>query len=77
MSGLEYFLLFTLVAVYITCVVTVCYLTFIKGYWLLGLLGFLLPIVWLIGAVLPPKPGSRYEVREARRNELMIERMTR
>ena len=53
------------------------YLTFLKGYWLLGLLGFLLPILWLIGAVLPAKHGSRYEIRAARRTELMMEQMTR
>jgi hypothetical protein len=77
MSGLEFVLVMTLGIVYIACIVTVCYLTFLKGYWVLGLIGFLLPILWLIGAVLPAKAGSRYEVREARKNELMIERMTR
>jgi len=70
-------MLMTLGIVYITCIITVCYYTFLKGYWLLGLLGFLLPILWLIGAILPAKHGSRYEVREARRNELMLEQMTR
>jgi len=77
MTGLEYFLVITLGVVYITCLFTVCYLTFIKGYWVLGLIGLFLPIVWLIGAVLPAKRGSRYEVREARKTELMIEQMTR
>ena len=29
-----------------------------KGYRLLGWVGIFFPILWLIGAVLPPKPGS-------------------
>lgn len=27
--------------------------TFRRGHWILGLTGFLFPILWLIGAVLP------------------------
>ena len=30
-------------------------MTFRKGHWVLGLIGFILPILWLIGAVLPDK----------------------
>jgi len=77
MTGLEWFLMLTLGIVYITCLVTVCYYTFIKGYVLLGILGFFMPLLWLIGAVLPAKHGSRFEVQQARRNELMIQEMTR
>jgi hypothetical protein len=53
--------LFTL---YICLLFTVCSLTFSKGYTLLGIF---FPILWLIGAILPEKEGSRYALAEARR----------
>jgi hypothetical protein len=54
-------------AMYIVCIFTVCLLTFQKGHTILGILGIFLPLLWLIGAVLPAKPGSRYEqAQEAR-----------
>lgn len=49
---------------YIMCLFTVCALTFKKGYTVLGIVGIFLPFLWLIGAVLPAKPGSRYEVAQ-------------
>jgi hypothetical protein len=49
---------------YITCLFTVCGLTFQKGYTFLGIAGIFLPFLWLIGAVLPAKPGSRFEVAQ-------------
>jgi hypothetical protein len=57
MSGLEWVLGFALAVLYIACVFTVCLITFRKGHMVLGILGIFLPILWLIGAVLPPKPG--------------------
>jgi hypothetical protein len=54
-------LFFTL---YIVCLFTVCLLTFRKGYILLGILGIFLPFLWLIGAILPAKRGSAYEVQQ-------------
>jgi hypothetical protein len=77
MTGLEWFLAMTLTVVYISLIVTVCYMTFQKGYWLLGIFGFFLPLLWLVGAVLPAKRGSSYEVREARRMEMQMDQMTR
>jgi hypothetical protein len=47
-------------AMYIVCIFTVCMMTFQKGHTLLGILGIFLPFLWLIGAVLPAKPGSRF-----------------
>jgi hypothetical protein len=32
----------------------VAIMTFRKGHWVLGLIGFIFPILWLIGAILPP-----------------------
>jgi len=54
MSFLEWFLLVFLAAIYITCLFTVVAVAFRNGHWLLGILGFIFPIFWLIGAVLPP-----------------------
>jgi hypothetical protein len=55
----------TLFAIYITCVFTVCSLTFQKGYRLLGWLGIFFPFLWLIGAVMPAKPGSQFARKQA------------
>jgi hypothetical protein len=46
---------------------TVCFLTFRKGHILLGILGIFLPFLWLIGAILPARPGSSYQREEAAR----------
>jgi hypothetical protein len=54
-------------AMYVVCIFTVCLMTFRKGHVLLGILGIFFPFLWLIGAVLPAKPGSRYDVAEQAR----------
>jgi hypothetical protein len=41
---------------YLVLVATLAVMTFRKGHWVLGLIGFIFPILWLIGAILP----SRY-----------------
>jgi hypothetical protein len=61
MSGLDWFLSFTLAIIYIALVFTVAIVTFRKGHWAFGLIGFFIPILWLIGAILPAKPGSSYQ----------------
>ncbi len=60
MSGLDWFFSFTLGILYIALLFTVCVLTFRKGHWVLGIIGIFIPILWLIGAVLPAKRGSSY-----------------
>ena len=50
---------------YIVCLFTVCAMTFAKGRTVLGLAGIFLPFLWLIGAVLPAKPGSRFAAQAA------------
>jgi hypothetical protein len=50
--------------VYIFCIFTVCMLTFQKGHTLLGIVGIFLPFLWLIGAILPAKPGSRFDIAQ-------------
>jgi hypothetical protein len=66
MTGLEWVLWITLGTFYLVCLFTVCAVTFRKGHVALGIIGIFLPFLWLIGAVLPPRPGSSYELQEAR-----------
>ena len=49
-SGLDpfRFLLFTLAV-----------LSFRKGHWVLGLIGFIFPVLWVIGAILPDRRRRR------------------
>ena len=44
---------------YLVLVLTIALLTFRKGHWVLGLLGFVFPILWLIGAILPSRWAYR------------------
>jgi len=67
MTGLEWILWIILATFYIGRVFTVCMITFKKGHTLLGILGIFLPLLWLIGAMLPPKPGSTYQAMEQAR----------
>ncbi len=57
-------LYFVLIAFYITCLFTVCRLTFQKGHKLLGIVGIFFPFLWLAGAILPAKPGSPFEIAQ-------------
>lgn len=56
-----------LLALYIFFLFTVCRLTFAKGHSVLGILGIFVPFLWLIGAVLPARPGSPFDRAEAAR----------
>jgi hypothetical protein len=75
-TPMEEFLGFCLMILYISCLFTVCLLTFKKGHTLLGILGIFLPLLWLIGACLPAKEGSRAWVEEGMRRQADIQRMT-
>ena len=44
---------------YLVLVFTVALLSFRKGPWVLGLFGFVFPILWLIGAILPARRAYR------------------
>ena len=63
--------------VYIFCLFTVCALTFQKGRTWLGIIGIFIPFLWLIGAILPAKPGSRYDIAQQMRYRSAYEQMTR
>jgi len=56
MSGWGWFLL---AAIYLVLLFTLAVMTFRKGHWVLGIIGFFLPVLWLIGAVLPGRRYSR------------------
>ena len=62
MSVLEWVLIACLAFIYIWLVVTVAVVTFRKGHIVLGIFGIFLPFLWLIGAILPARSGSSYEV---------------
>lgn len=76
MTGLEWIFATTLFVLYFFLLFTVCFLTFQKGYVLLGIIGIFIPFLWLIGAILPPKQGSRYEMQQAMRYQSQMQRMT-
>jgi hypothetical protein len=77
MTTLDWILSVTFFMLYFFMIFTVCFLTFQKGHWVLGIVGIFLPILWLIGAILPAKRGSRYEVQQAMRDQAQIAEMTR
>lgn len=77
MSVLDWVLSITLLSIYIACLFTVLRLTFQKGYRVLGWLGIIFPILWLIGAVLPAKEGSQFAIEQAMARQQQVERMTR
>jgi hypothetical protein len=52
-------------------------LTFRKGHTVLGILGIFVPFLWLIGAILPAKQGSRYWVDEGIRRQETMDELTR
>ena len=76
MSGLDWILASSLFILYFFLLFTVCFMTFQKGYILLGILGIFVPFLWLIGAILPAKRGSRYEVQQAMRYQSQLGDMT-
>jgi len=49
-----------LAVIYLVLLFTLAVMTFRKGHWVLGLIGFIFPLLWLIGAVLPDKRRRRH-----------------
>jgi hypothetical protein len=56
MSGWGWFLL---AIIYLVLLFTLAVMTFRKGHWVLGIIGFFFPVLWLIGAILPGRRYSR------------------
>jgi hypothetical protein len=77
MSGLEYIFLTIIFILYLCLLFSICMTTFKKGHTALGIIGIFLPILWVVGALLPAKRGSRYEVEQDIRTQAMIDQMTR
>ena len=77
MTILEWILASSLFVLYIVLLFTVCMFTFQKGYTVWGILGIVLPFIWLICALLPAKEGSPYQRKEAMRWQAQMEQMTR
>jgi hypothetical protein len=44
-----------LAILYVVLLVTLGILTIRKGHWVMFIVGFVLPLFWIIGALLPPK----------------------
>jgi hypothetical protein len=40
---------------YLVLIFTLALLSFRKGHWVLGLIGFVFPVLWLFGAILPAR----------------------
>jgi hypothetical protein len=53
MSGTLWFT--TLGIIYLVLLLTLAVLSFRKGHWVLGLIGFVFPLLWVIGAILPSR----------------------
>jgi hypothetical protein len=76
MTGLDWILSVLLFTIYVVCLFTVCLLTFRKGYVVLGIIGIFFPFLWLIGAILPAKSGSQYQIQESIRMQTQMREMT-
>ena len=59
MSGLEWFLGFIFAIIYIALLFVFGVRTFRRGYLMLGVLGFVLPLLWLLGGLLPDRHLQR------------------
>jgi len=46
---------FLLGIVYLVLLFTLAVLSFRKGHWVLGLFGFIFPLLWIVGALLPDR----------------------
>jgi len=47
--------------IYLAVVLTIGLATYRRGHMVLFIIGFLMPVLWLIGAIITPKKGSKYE----------------
>jgi hypothetical protein len=77
MSWIQWILWTIIVCLYITCLFTVCVMTFRKGRTVLGVIGIFIPLLWLIGAWLPAREGSRYDIDQGIAYSQQMEQYTR
>jgi hypothetical protein len=45
--------------IYLVLLFTLAVLSFRKGHWVLGLIGFIFPLLWVFGAILPDRRRRR------------------
>ena len=50
----------TLGIIYLVLLFTLAVLSFRKGHWVLGLIGFIVPVLWVVGAILPDRHRRRH-----------------
>ena len=43
---------------YLVLLVTLGVMSFRKGHWVMGLIGFVFPLFWLIGALMQPRQAA-------------------
>jgi hypothetical protein len=55
MTGTDWLVTIGFVALYLVLLFTLAVLTFRKGHWVLGLIGIVFPVLWVIGAILPSR----------------------
>lgn len=60
MSGTGWFFAIGLGVLYLVLLFTVALMTFRKGHWVLGVIGIIFPVLWLIGAILPARRGASH-----------------
>jgi hypothetical protein len=76
MNGVAWVLTTVLIVFYLFCLFTVCSLTFQKGRTFLGIAGIFMPLLWLVGAILPAKPGSRFDVAQKSAYQRQMQQIT-
>jgi hypothetical protein len=57
MSSLALSILLSII--YVVLILTLAVTSFRKGHWVLGLIGFIFPVTWLIGALMPRRRAYR------------------
>ena len=45
--------------IYLVLLFVFAVLSFRKGHWVLGLIGFVFPVLWIVGAMLPSRYARR------------------
>ena len=73
MSALDWIFTSFFFVLYFFLLFTVCVMTFQKGHYVLGIVGIFVPFLWLIGAILPARRGSRYQMAEEMRYQAMAQ----
>lgn len=63
MSGLDWFFTVFFMVLYLVLLFTLAVVTFRKGHWIIGIIGIFIPLLWIVGAVLPARRGTAYSMR--------------